>query len=89
MTQSDAQMAGDQWEGSSPEAREAFREHEHTYRGFLGMTKWFVVHLILILIGLYFMFIPHNYWMGGLFWLVALVLMGYGTIASALKTRED
>ncbi|MCD7058651.1 aa3-type cytochrome c oxidase subunit IV [Pelagibacterium xiamenense] len=72
--------------GSSSEARQAYAEHERTYRGFLALSKWFVIHVALILIGLYFVTIQGMLYLGGMFWLLALALMGYGLVNAALRS---
>jgi hypothetical protein len=63
-------------------------DHLATYHGFLSLTKWFIIHVALVLVGLYFMVIAHNFAIGILFFLVSICLLVYG-IVKRPEVQED
>lgn len=48
-----------------------YLQHEKTYAGFTHVVKWFCVHLLFDLVGLYFLVIQGNWLVG-----IGLVLLG-------------
>lgn len=74
--------------GSSPDAQQVYAEHERTYRGFVTLSVWFVIHVFLILAGIYFVTLGESPYLGGFFWLLALILMGYGILNAAFKSSS-
>jgi hypothetical protein len=62
--------------------------HIATWNGFLSLTKWFIIHMALILVGLYFMVIAHNMGVGILFFVVSVCLLIYGVVKRP-EVQED
>lgn len=55
--------------------------HLRTWHGFSHMIRWFGVHVVAIVIAVYFTFYLGNYLLGGLFF-----LLGFGILAGAVLT---
>jgi hypothetical protein len=58
-----------------------YASHERTYRRFMHLLKWFVIHLALLLPALYFFIIAGQGVVGTLFLGLALAALGYGVIS--------
>ena len=57
-----------------------FADHLKTYTAFLSLTKWAIIHMIILLVALYFFIIEHNIGLGFLFVFIAVCLMVYGIV---------
>lgn len=68
-----------------------YRQHEMTYAGFKHLLRWIIVHLGLMVIGLYFLMLQGNGTVGTLFILLAVGAMVYGvaTIGSTADTIAE
>lgn len=64
----------------SSESAIDYRAHEMTYAGFLHLLRWFVIHLGLLLVGLYFLMMQGNGLGGTLFIVLAVGAIGYGVV---------
>jgi uncharacterized protein (DUF58 family) len=62
--------------------------HIQTYNGFMNLLKWFTIHMVLLLVGLYFMIIANNAWTGAFFIVVAIVALVYGLMRNP-NMRQD
>lgn len=76
-----------------------FPHHVNTYNRFLHLTKWFVIHMAILVIALYFLIIQTNGVAGSLFLVLAVGALVYGilslpegraaaTTAAGLSDRE-
>ena len=81
MPQNDARLAND-----TDTAEELYTSRQRTYRGFLHMTKWFVIHAALILFGLLLLRFQESASAGFIFIAagVAALAYGMGTTARAV-----
>jgi heme O synthase-like polyprenyltransferase len=53
---------------------EDFQTHEATYKSFLAVTKLGIIHLALLMIGLYCVIVANQGLLGGLFILLAVIV---------------
>jgi|GEM_PF-3038149 len=60
-----------------------FKEHENTYKGFMAVTKWSIISLILTMVALYAFIIADLPWLGGVLLLAIPALIGYRLIAGS------
>lgn len=65
-----------------------FVEHEKTYAGFLHLLKWFIIHLALDVVALYFLVIQASAGVGAVLLLVAFVALGYGIARTPSARRH-
>lgn len=65
-----------------------FDAHVRTYNGFLNLAKWFCIHMAILLVGLYFIIIAGDPYVGGVFVLLAIGALGYGMMSNP-KVRQD
>lgn len=72
-----------------PEApRRDFESHVRTYNGFLNLLKWFVIHIALLLVGLYFIVIADQPAAGWTFIVIAVAALVFGLLQNP-KIRQD
>ena len=57
-----------------------YASHEHTFHAVLSVVKWFVIHLFIVLIALYFGAIADQPVIAGVLLLFAVVLFGYALL---------
>lgn len=62
--------------------------HQRQYNRFLHLTKWFVIHLAVLVLALYFLIIAGQGIFGTVLLLIAIGLLGYG-IMSTGAIRHD
>lgn len=65
-----------------------YHHHEETYYGFLHLAKWFIGHVILLVLALYFVVMQHALAFGIFLVLIALVVLGVG-IATAPRAAHE
>lgn len=65
-----------------------YRSHERQYRRFLHLTKWFVIHALVLLPALYFFLVGNQPVAGGTLLAIAVFALGYG-IVSTSGIKED
>lgn len=65
-----------------------YAAHERQYNRFLHLTKWFVIHLVLLLPALYFFIVAGEAVAGVLFLALAAVALGYGVISTPAVARD-
>lgn len=65
-----------------------YASHERTFRRFLHLLKWFVVHLALLIPALYFFIIAGQGVVGTVFLILAVVALGYGVISVPEAARD-
>lgn len=58
-----------------------FEHHVNTYNRFLHLTKWFVIHLAILIIALYFLVIAADGVGGALFLMLAIGALVYGVLS--------
>src|SRR3954467_10503962 len=58
-----------------------FREHVNTYNGFLHLLKWFVLHICVLVVALYFFIIQANAGAGGVLLALSIGALVYGIIS--------
>ncbi|WP_340120159.1 hypothetical protein [Pelagibius sp. 7325] len=65
-------------ESNTPLSRELYFSRDRTFHGFVHMSAWFAIHIIIILAGLYFLGVQ-NLATFGIFLIAAgVVALGYG-----------
>ncbi|HEV7346209.1 MAG TPA: aa3-type cytochrome c oxidase subunit IV [Devosia sp.] len=64
-----------------PIASMDFQHHVNTYNRFLHLTKWFVIHLCVLLVSLYFFIIAANGIGGVVFLVLAIAALVYGIMS--------
>jgi hypothetical protein len=62
--------------------------HVRTFNAVMGLAKWFVAHLALILVALYFFAIAGNSLAGTFFLLCAVALFIFGVLRRATVRRD-
>lgn len=68
-------------------ARDKALSHQiDTYNRFIHLTGWFIVHVPLLLLGLYAMTLGGSVWGGATLIVVAIAVLIYGVITSGLST---
>jgi len=76
-------------EAATPETVERdYPIHVYTYNLFLNLLKWFIVHIALLLIGLYFLVMVGSPGVGALFIALAVAALIYG-MARNPKVQDD
>lgn len=73
--------------GTLPPAMD-YDSHRRQYRRFLHLTKWFVIHALILLPSLYFFLVGNQPLTGGILLAAAIVALGYG-IVSTSGIKED
>ena len=63
-------------------------DHLRTYNGFLSLTKWFIIHIAVVLLALYCLLIAHNTGLGIFFFFISAALLIYG-ITRRPAVRQD
>ena len=63
-----------------------FKEHERTYEGFMALTKWSILALILVVIALYCFIVAGQPILGWLLLALAVVVPAAKAISSAAKS---
>lgn len=58
-----------------------FQHHVNTYNRFLHLTKWFVIHMAILAVALYFLIIEANGVGGSLFLVLAVGALVYGILS--------
>lgn len=66
-----------------------FAEHEKTFHGFMHLGRWFIVHLALLILGLYAMVFGGAGVFGGFLILLALIALGYGIISTPEAAEKE
>lgn len=74
-------------EDSEPPSVADYSQHERTYAGFTHLLRWVCAHLLLMLIGLYFLVIQNNPAAGTFFILIAIAAIVYGIVT--IPSTED
>lgn len=74
-------------EASIPPAMD-YASHQRTFRRFIHLLKWFVVHMALLLPALYFFIIGGQAIAGTVFLILAVAALGYGIVTLAEATRD-
>lgn len=59
-----------------------FAEHERTFHGFMHLGRWFILHLALLLSGLYAMVYGGANTFGAFLIMLAVVAFGYGIVST-------
>ncbi|QYO76087.1 aa3-type cytochrome c oxidase subunit IV [Devosia salina] len=54
--------------------------HVRTYNGFMNLLKWFVIHIAILLAGLYFVVLAGDPYAGGVLILAAIGALVYGLL---------
>lgn len=65
-----------------------FEAHVRTYNGFLNLLKWFCIHMAILLVGLYFVIIAGDPFVGTFLILLAVAALVYGLVRNP-KVRRD
>lgn len=63
-------------------------DHLRTYRGFLSLAKWFVIHLSVIVLALYCFIIAHQVGLGFFLLFISVCLLVYG-VTRRPSVRHD
>lgn len=70
-------------EEPTPVQRDAdFKEHTRTYNGFVHLTMWFLIHILLLLVGLYAMTLGGSVSFGAVLMVVAVAALIYGIVST-------
>lgn len=64
-----------------------YTEHTKTYNGFLHLTKWFLIHVPLLLIGLYVMTLGGSMAGGTVLIVIAIAALVYGILTTPGSAR--
>jgi hypothetical protein len=87
-----AALSGSSRSRRSPEAAIPpamdYASHQRTFRRFIHLLKWFVVHLALLLPALYFLIVGGQPIIGTLFLILSAVALGYGIISTPEAARD-
>lgn len=62
--------------------------HERTYRRFLHILRWFVIHMLLLLPALYFLVVGGQPLVGTMFLFLAAMALGWGVISTPEAARD-
>lgn len=62
--------------------------HERTYRRFLHVARWFVIHMLLLLPALYFLIVGGQPLVGTIFLVLAIIALGWGVISTPEAARD-
>lgn len=65
-----------------------YPDHIKTYKAFISLSKWFVLHTLLILVALYFFVIADNGWAGIFFLVLSLAAFLY-SVARRTTVPQD
>jgi hypothetical protein len=65
-----------------------YMNHERQYRRFLHLTKWFVIHALIMLVALYFFLIGNQPVTGAVFLAISVGAITYGIFTTA-SIRKD
>lgn|SRR5690606_24512160 len=65
-----------------------YRSHERQYKRFVHLTKWFVIHAVILLVALYAFLIAQEAITGTVLLALALAALGYGIFTTS-AVRED
>ncbi len=65
-----------------------FEAHVRTNNGFLNLLKWFSIHMANLLVGLYFLIIAGDPYLGGFLIVLAIAALIYGLVRNP-KIRQD
>lgn len=60
-----------------------YASHRRQYRRFLHLTKWFVIHALIMLPALYFFLVGNQPLVGGILLAAAIAALGYGIVSTA------
>ncbi|KFL25536.1 hypothetical protein JP74_18775 [Devosia sp. 17-2-E-8] len=63
------------------ERESIFRQSVRTYGGTLHLIRWFAGHLLVLLVGLYFILVGGHPFIGGLVVAASVLVLGYGIIS--------
>lgn len=75
-------------EEPNPVQRDAeYREHTRTYNGFLHLTKWFLIHIPLLLLGIYAMTLGGSMAGGVVLIVVGIAALVYGILTTPRSAR--
>ncbi|HEY4201111.1 MAG TPA: aa3-type cytochrome c oxidase subunit IV [Devosiaceae bacterium] len=66
-----------------------FAEHEKTYHGVLHLVKWVIVHLALLIVGLYFIIFGNAGPFGTFLIMASAVALAYGVISTPRVAEEQ
>ena len=65
-----------------------YASHITTYNRFLNLTKWFTIHLVFIVVALYFFLFGENPTLGTILLFVGVATFAYGVLRNP-KVKQD
>jgi hypothetical protein len=66
-----------------------YAEHERTFHGFMHIGRWFIVHLALLIVGLYAMVFGGAAVFGAFLIALAAIALGYGIISTPEAAERE